>query len=108
MLLGEEEKNTMTNMPDRPLTTEEWEAVRKTLDILQEAQYLTEHASQALCPVPGFAEEWSELAIAWEAVKKSWHLVEARRIQIGQHEKPNTVSARPSQTPTSAHMPLRG
>jgi len=80
----------MTNMPNRPLTSEEWKAVRKTLDILQEAQHLTEHASQALCPVPGFSDEWSELAVAWEAVNKGWHLVDDRRMQIRQHEKPST------------------
>ena len=38
----------MTDMPAQTLTDEEWKAVRKTLDILQEAQYLTEHARQAL------------------------------------------------------------
>ncbi len=98
----------MTNMPDRPLTTEEWEAVRDTLDILQEAQYLTEHARQALCPVPGFADEWSELAVAWEAVKKGWHLVEARRMQIGQHENSSTKPVETSKNPTSANAPLYG
>jgi len=90
-----------TNMPDQSLTDEEWKAVRKTLDILQEAQHLTEHARQALCPVPGFSDEWSELAVAWEAVKKGWHLVESRRMQISQHENTGPESATSTVNPVS-------
>ncbi len=96
----------MTNMPDRMLTDEEWKAVRKTLDILQEAQHLTEHARQALCPVPGFSDEWSELAVAWEAVKKSWHLVESRRMQISQYKNVGIESTQDSSNPISAYTPL--
>ena len=98
----------MTNMPDQPLTTAQWKAVRKTLDILQEAQHLTEHARQALCPVPGFADEWSELAVAWEAVKKGWHLVESRRMQICQHENTGLESTQSSANPISVYTPVSG
>jgi hypothetical protein len=98
----------MTNMPDRTLTDEEWKTVRKTLDVLQEAQHLTEHARQALCPVPGFSDEWSELAVAWEAVKKGWHLVETRRMQIYQHENTGLESTQDSTNPISVYTPVSG
>ncbi len=98
----------MTNMPNRTLTDAEWKAVRKTLDILQEAQHLTEHARQALCPVPGFSDEWSELAVAWETVKKGWHLVESRRMQIRQHENSSPEPTASSKNPTSADAPFCG
>ena len=96
----------MTDMPTRTLTDEEWKAVRKTLVILQEAQHRTEHARQALCPVPGFSDEWSELAVAWEAVKKGWYLVESRRMQISQHEKTGPESTTSSVNPTFSSIEL--
>lgn len=50
--------------------------VRRCLDILQAAQNLINEAAAELCPVPGFADQWSESAKPYQAVKDYWYLVE--------------------------------
>jgi hypothetical protein len=64
------------------LTSEEQDRVRDALDKLQAAQYLIDDAAQALCPVNGFAREWSASGKVHDAVKRYWHRVEARRQQL--------------------------
>jgi hypothetical protein len=53
-------------------------AVQRCLDLLQHAQTTVDEAGQALCPVPGFAEEWSELQEPIDTIKRHWYAVEAR------------------------------
>lgn len=61
------------------LSAEHRAKVRACLDLLQDAQSLVDSAAQELCPVPGFADEWSKLAAPYEAVKTAWYLVENRQ-----------------------------
>jgi hypothetical protein len=51
--------------------------VRRCLDLLQQARLLCLAAAEALCPVPGFGNEWSHL-VGYDAVKGDWHLVAGR------------------------------
>jgi len=68
--------------PPAALSAEHADHVRQCLAILEEAQTLCNLAAQALCPVPGFADEWSALAKPYDAVKAAWHLVDARRVEL--------------------------
>lgn len=73
----------MPNVKDRLLlSAEELAHVRKCLDILQQAQNLCDEAAQALCSVRGFANEWSKISNAYEAVKKEWYRIEHRRLDL--------------------------
>ena len=77
----------MSLYTNRPLTEEEWQAVKDTLDILQESQNLVDTARQRLSIVPGFSDEWSTLANAHQAVKDGWYLVDGRRVAVQQAEQ---------------------
>lgn len=59
---------------DRPLllTAREIRQVRQCLEILEQAQNLVDTAAQALCPVRGFADEWSHTGKAHDAVQREW------------------------------------
>lgn len=61
-----------------PLSSEMMAKVANCLDILQEAQNLCNAAAQELCPVPGFADQWSGLSKPHDAVKAAWHMVNNR------------------------------
>jgi hypothetical protein len=60
------------------LTPDDRDRVQRCLDLLQQAQEMIELAGQALCPVPGFAEEWSNLRVPYETIKEHWHVVNLR------------------------------
>jgi ribosomal protein L37AE/L43A len=65
-----------------PLSDKMLEHVRSCLAILQEAQDLCNTAAQELCPVPGFADQWSKLSAPYDAVKAAWYLVHNRLEQM--------------------------
>lgn len=56
--------------------------IQLCLDLLQEAQSIVDEAAQALCPVPGFADQWSSLHKPYDAIKAAWHRVERRRMGL--------------------------
>lgn len=64
------------------MTPEHSAKIQECLELLQEAQNLCDLAAQALCPVPGFAEEWSALHAPHDAVKAAWYMVAARRDRL--------------------------
>ncbi len=47
----------------------------RALDLLQEAQRLTEQAGQQLCPVPRSADVWTETTDLYFEIKRQWHRV---------------------------------
>lgn len=57
--------------------------IRESLELLEQAQGLVNQAAQALCPVPGFGDEWSSLHDTYDAVKAAWHRVDGRRQALG-------------------------
>ena len=63
---------------DRP-HCDDCQRVQFCLDALQEAQGLCNSAAQFLCPVPGYADEWTDLSKPHDAVKAAWYMVEERR-----------------------------
>jgi hypothetical protein len=67
----------------RPLSTEHAEHVYEALRIIQEAQSLINEAARALCPVDGFADEWSASADVHAAIKEYWHRVNNRLSHVG-------------------------
>lgn len=67
----------------RPAISAEHAAkVQQCLRLLQEAQDLCDSAAQALCPVPGFGAQWSNLGRSYDAVKRDWHAVNRRLWQL--------------------------
>ena len=78
---------TKTKLP--ALTLADLAHVRRCLDLLQEAQTLIDAAAQALCPVPGFGNQWSRLGVPYAVVKQNWHRVEARRQQLASRTRAN-------------------
>jgi hypothetical protein len=60
------------------LSAEHAEHVYEALRIIQEAQSLINEAARQLCPVDGFAEEWSESVVVHDAIKTYWHQVNSR------------------------------
>jgi hypothetical protein len=68
-----------TSETHRPaLSPENLRHVRECLAILQQAQYLCNAAAQELCPVPGFADQWTELTAPYDVVKAAWYSVNGR------------------------------
>lgn len=65
--------------PKVVLTDEECTRVRRALDIIEQAQNLINLAASELCPVQGFADEWSAAYQVHDTVKDYWCLVERRR-----------------------------
>ena len=61
--------------------------VRHCLDLLQQAQYLVNEAASALCPVAGFANQWSAAGKVYECIKQYWHTIDGRRMAL--LSKPN-------------------
>lgn len=61
-----------------PLGETNVEHVQEALRIIQDAQNLINHAAQELCPVDGFADEWSESVMVHDAIKEYWHRVNSR------------------------------
>lgn len=61
--------------------------IRECLDLLQHAQSIVDEAAQALCPVAGFADQWSSLHKPYDAIKAAWHRVESRRMGIVASER---------------------
>lgn len=61
---------------------EHTEHVHESLRIIQEAQSLSNEAARELCPVHGFADEWSESVIVHDAIKAYWHQVNSRLMQL--------------------------
>ncbi len=92
----------MSNYPDRSLRDEDWNAVKKTLDILQESQHLVTHAQQAICPVNGFANEWSKLSDAHEAIKEAWYMIAVTAIAARVYIKRRTRDSNPQ--PLAGHL----
>lgn len=62
------------------LTSVDRAKVQRCLDLLEAAQNLIESAAQQLCPVPGFADEWS--ALDKQCVKDQWYMVRNRLLEI--------------------------
>lgn len=63
----------------RKLTHEDWDKVRAALAEIQHAQNTIDYAAQALCSVPGFADEWSAAHKVGDTVKAWWYKVADRR-----------------------------
>ncbi|MGB7329261.1 MAG: hypothetical protein WBD31_30550 [Rubripirellula sp.] len=68
--------------PDIRLDQESVDRVRAALELIHQAQLLINHAAQELCPVSGFADEWSKSAEVHDLVKSYWHEVNSRLIEI--------------------------
>ena len=66
----------------QPLSDSMLRKVQSCLAILQEAQDLCNAAAQELCPVPGFADQWSKLSAPHDVVKAAWHTVNCRLSQM--------------------------
>jgi hypothetical protein len=58
-----------------PMAPEHQAKVQRCLDLLQRAQLIVNEAAQALCPVPGFADEWSELSEPHYVIKRHWYKI---------------------------------
>lgn len=58
----------MLYFSDRPLSEKAWDAIETTL---QQSQHMVDHARQTICPVHGFADPWSDLPKAHEAIKQA-------------------------------------
>ena len=66
------------------MTDEERVHVQRALDLIQQAQLLINAAAQELCPVNGFANEWSASAKVHDNIKRYWHRVNSRRVGLAQ------------------------
>lgn len=49
--------------------------VQRALDLLQDAQYLTDEAGRKLCPVAASADVWTETNQLCIEIKRHWHRV---------------------------------
>jgi len=70
------------------LTPAEHSRVLAALDLIQEAQNLLETAAQQLSPVNGFARQWDAVSQSRDRVKRTWHVVAARRQAAAQQSEP--------------------
>lgn len=95
--------NATSSVAVRPaLSAKDQAALRRCLDLLEQAQRLCNAAAEALCPVPGFGNEWSALA-GYDAVKGDWHLVAGRldaMIFNAQRRRCPACGAKQSESPT--------
>jgi hypothetical protein len=64
--------------------------VKKALDLIQHAQSVIGEAAQELCSVDGFADEWTGVNRLYDTVKRVWHTVNNRRIQVDGKESGHT------------------
>ena len=56
--------------------------IQQALELIETAQSLMLEAAQTLCPVDGFAKEWSATGAMYEKIKQHWHKVNHRRIDL--------------------------
>lgn len=61
-----------------PLIPEMIAKVQRCLSMLEEAQHLVNAAAQQLRPVPGFADEWSDLDEPYQVVKRNWYKIDGK------------------------------
>jgi hypothetical protein len=54
--------------------------VLKALDLIQRAQSLVGAAAQLLCPVDGFAGQWTDTNRLYHAINAHWHSVNGHRV----------------------------
>ena len=52
--------------------------VEEALSLIERAQNLINSAAQALCPVDGFADEWSASGKVHDTIKRYWYRVKNR------------------------------
>ena len=64
--------------------------VKKALDLIQFAQGVICEAGQELCAVDGFADEWTGVNRLYDTVKREWHTVNNRRIQVDRQDTGQT------------------
>ena len=56
--------------------------IQEALELIETAQGFMLEAAQRLCPVDGFANEWSATGAMYEKIKKHWHKVNHRRVGL--------------------------
>ena len=60
--------------------------VIQCLAILEQAQGMINDAASRLCPVPGFADEWSSLSEPYESIKCAWGRIDTRWMRLRRKE----------------------
>ena len=61
--------------------------VLKALERIEYAQNLINTAAQDLCPVDGFADEWSAAGPVHQTIKDYWYRINGRLLDLERKEK---------------------
>lgn len=71
-------------MPDTPnhYRHGSHQATQTALDKLEAAQRLVEDAAETLCPLTGYADEWTALRQLRDTINAHWHQVDGRRTEL--------------------------
>jgi len=65
--------------------------LKSAMEKLEAAQHLVDDAASDLCSVEGFADQWTELGRLYDTVKKHWHMLDSRRMEL-EHQPQETES----------------
>jgi len=68
--------------------------IQEALELIEAAQSLMFEAAQTLCPVDGFAHEWSATGAIHEKIKQHWHKINHRRITLQARDNRRTTTRR--------------